>query len=229
MSKDQSLDNLWLARVLHDLGAVRFGDFTLGESTVNSPVYINPKVLISNPTALRVAAKLMVQEVELAQSRRRSQVQRYDIVAGVPVGGLLLAMAYSMESVVPLIYPRMQVEGTGHPGVEGRFIPGMRALLIDDLITGGSSVVKTANFLKQHDIEVVDVVVLIDRQMGARSRLKHMGMHLTSILSLDVMMNLYHNEGLISDAEFDRYVAYAAANQRASADDSFPNPSSGDA
>ena len=65
IGKDQTLDNLWLARAMYELGAVSFGDFTLGGSTVNSPVFINPKVVISNPTALRVAAKLMNQEVTL--------------------------------------------------------------------------------------------------------------------------------------------------------------------
>jgi orotate phosphoribosyltransferase/uridine monophosphate synthetase len=55
MNRNQALDNLWLARALYDLGAVSFGDFTLGDSTTNSPVFINPKLLISNPMALRVA------------------------------------------------------------------------------------------------------------------------------------------------------------------------------
>src|SRR6185312_15693812 len=87
MNKDQALDNLWLARVMYELGAVMFGDYTLGGSTVNSPVFINPKVLISNPLALRVAAKLMLQEVTLQQSLRRAKATSYDIVAGIPVGG----------------------------------------------------------------------------------------------------------------------------------------------
>ena len=93
------------------IGAVSFGDYTLGGSTVNSPVYINPKVLIANPTALRVAAKLMYQEVTLAQSLRRSKVQLYDVVAGVPVGGILLATAYALKSSTPMIYPASSRKG----------------------------------------------------------------------------------------------------------------------
>src|SRR5258708_15322658 len=69
--KEQSLDNLWLAQMLFDLGAVQFGNFTVSESAVSSPVFVNPKVLISNPSALRVASKLMQQEISLAQSLRR--------------------------------------------------------------------------------------------------------------------------------------------------------------
>lgn len=213
MNRDQVLDNLWLARVIYDLGAVSFGDYTLGGSTVNSPVFVNPKLLISNPTALRVAAKLMYQEITLAQSLRRSKVQPYDVVAGVPVGGLLLATAYSLESSTPLIYPRVRPEGTGPRGVEGRFEPGARALVIDDLITGGSSVLDIVAFLKEHGVTVHDAVVLVDRDQGAHARLKHAGINLISILKLDVMMNLYRSSGLIDEEQHERYLAYARSTR----------------
>ena len=208
MNRSQALDNLWLARALYDLGAVSFGDFTLGDRTTNSPVFINPKLLISNPMALRVAAKLMHQEVTLAQSLRRAKVHPYDVVAGVPVGGLLLATAFSLEASVPLIYPRLKPEGTGPRGIEGRFQPGMRALLIDDLITGGSSILETAQFLEEHNVTVHDALVLIDRDEGAHARLKAQGINLISIIKLEVMMTLYANAGLIDPDEYQRYLDY---------------------
>jgi orotate phosphoribosyltransferase/uridine monophosphate synthetase len=209
MNKDQALDNLWLARAMYELGAVSFGDFTLGGSTVNSPVFINPKVLISNPMALSVAAKLMHQEVTLAQSLRRAKAVSYDVVAGVPVGGLLLATAYALEASVPLVYSRPQPEGTGERGIEGRYSPGSRALLIDDLIAGGTSIQDTARFLAEHDIFVHDAVVLVDRDLGAQHRLKQSGINLISILKLDVMMNLYHADGLITEEQYQAYLTYA--------------------
>lgn len=215
MNKDQALDNLWLARVMWELGAVSFGDYTLGGSTANSPVYINPKVLISNPTALRVAAKLMHQEITLAQSLLRPKVQPYDIVAGVPVGGLLLATAFALESNTPLIYPRAKAEGTGARGVEGRYSEGARALIIDDLIAGGSSISDIAQFLGEHGVVAHDAVVLVDREQGAAQRLKHLGINLISILKLDVMMNLYRSSGLIDEDQYERYLAYVRATRPA--------------
>src|SRR2546427_9452977 len=119
--KEQSLDNLWLAQILFDLGGVKFGNFTVSESAVSSPVFINPKVLISNPTALNVASKLMQQEINLAQSLRRPRVHPFNIVAGVSVGGLLLATAYLLENNTSMIFARTRPEGTGKPGIEGRF------------------------------------------------------------------------------------------------------------
>ena len=216
---DQPLDTLWLARAIFDLGGVTFGDYTLGGSTVNSPVYINPRALISNPEALKVAARLMAQEVALAQSLRRAHAQQYDVVAGVPTGGLLLATAFALESNTPLIYARLKPEGTGQRGIEGRYTKGARALLIDDLVTGGASMMEMARFLAEHDVMVHDAVALVDRQMGARARLKRAGINLISILKLDVMMNHYYESSLITEAQHDNYLNYVRANRAAESEE----------
>jgi orotate phosphoribosyltransferase len=213
VAKEQSLDNLWLAQILFDLGGVQFGNFTVSESAVSSPVFVNPKVLISNPTALRVASKLMQQEVNLAQSLRRPKVHPFTIVAGVPVGGLLLATAYSLETSTPLIYARTRPEGTGKRGIEGHFSAGDTALIIDDLITGGSSVLETAALLEENGVKVKDVLVLIDREHGAIERLRRHGYNLISILKLDVMLNHYMSRGLISEETYRTCAEYLYSKQ----------------
>ncbi len=213
MAKEQSLDNLWLAQMLFDLGAVQFGNFTVSESAVSSPIFINPKVLISNPTALRVAGKLMQQEINLAQSLRRARVNPFNLVAGVPVGGLILASAYSLETSTPMIYARIRPEGTGKRGIEGRFAKGDTALIIDDLITRGSSTIETAALLEENGVKVKDVLVLIDREHGAAERLRQHGYNLMSILKLDVMLTHYMSKGLISEETYRNCAEYLHSKQ----------------
>jgi len=213
VAKEQSLDNLWLAQTLYDLGGVQFGNFTVSESAVSSPVFVNPKVLISNPTALRVASKLMQQEINLAQSLRRARVSTFSVVAGVPVGGLLLATAYSLETNIPLIYARIRPEGTGKRGIEGRFNPGDTALIIDDLITRGSSILETAELLEENGLKVKDVIVLIDREHGAAERLRRHNYNLISILKLDIMLNHYMSRGLISQETYHTCAEYLRSKQ----------------
>lgn len=213
MAKEQSLDNLWLAQTLYDLGGVQFGNFTVSESAVSSPVFVNPKVLISNPTALRVASKLMQQEINLAQSLRRPRVHPFAVAAGVPVGGLLLASAYSLETNIPLIYARIRPEGTGKRGIEGRFNTGETALIIDDLITRGSSILETAELLQENGLKVKDVIVLVDREHGAAERLRRHGYNLMSILKLDVMLTHYKSRGLISEETYNTCAEYLRDKQ----------------
>jgi orotate phosphoribosyltransferase len=213
VAKEQTLDNLWLAQTLFDLGGVQFGNFTVSESAVSSPVFVNPKVLISNPTALRVASKLMQQEINLAQSLRRARVHPFAVVAGVPVGGLLLATAYSLETNIPMIYARVRPEGTGKRGIEGRFSMGEAALIIDDLVTRGSSILETAELLEENGLKVKDVIVLVDREHGATERLRRRGYNLISILKLDVMLNHYMSRGLISEETYNTCAEYLRGKQ----------------
>ena len=213
MAKEQTLDNLWLAQTLFDLGGVQFGNFTVSESAVSSPVFVNPKVLISNPTALRVASKLMQQEINLAQSLRRARAHPFAVVAGVPVGGLLFATAFSLETNIPMIYARVRPEGTGKRGIEGRFNITDTALIIDDLITRGSSVLETAELLEENRLKVKDVVVLVDREHGATERLRRRGYNLISILKLDIMLNHYMSRGLISEETYNICAEYLHSKQ----------------
>lgn len=213
MAKEQTLDNLWLAQTLFDLGGVQFGNFTVSESAVSSPVFVNPKILISNPTALRVASKLMQQEINLAQSLRRARAHPFAVVAGVPVGGLLLATAFSLETNIPMIYARVRPEGTGKRGIEGRYNIGDTALIIDDLITRGSSVLETGELLEENGLQVKDVIVLVDREHGATERLRRKGYNLISILKLDVMLNHYMSRGLISEETYNICAEYLHSKQ----------------
>ena len=56
--------NLWLAEELWKLNAIDFGDYTLGRTSVHSPIYINLRRLISNPKALAKCARIIRDELE---------------------------------------------------------------------------------------------------------------------------------------------------------------------
>jgi orotate phosphoribosyltransferase/uridine monophosphate synthetase len=199
--------NLWLAETLWKLGAIQFGDFTVGRTAVNSPVYVNLRLLISNPTALRRAAHVILDEVLALQSMREPRVARFNLVAGVPFGGLHLATAYSLTSKMPMIYLHPREDGSGND-IEGLYSPNQTALIIDDLITGGGSILETALTLEQAGIRVRDAVVLMDRQQGGRQRLRESGINLVSILTLEVALNYLMSSGKISEDWYRRSTEY---------------------
>src|SRR6266849_3698475 len=133
-----------LARALFDLGAITFGDFTLGRTAVHSPVYVNPRRILSEPVLLQQVARLLDEEIKAAQGRRRPRLSPFSLVAGVPFGGLHLALAYSLHSGVPMCYARPATTGGKDHMIEGHYESGQTALIIDDLVTGGGSVLNNA-------------------------------------------------------------------------------------
>lgn len=88
----------------YELGGIEFNDFTFGSATVNSPVYLNPKVLISNHGALRTAAALIHAELNSRIAMRNPGCGPFDLIAGVPFGGLHIATCFSRSCAKPLIY-----------------------------------------------------------------------------------------------------------------------------
>lgn len=191
MLREMSLSergNLWLAEALCNLGAVQFGDFTLGRSTVHSPVYINLRLLIGHPTALWRAAQVVLHEVQTLQQMRHPPVAPFDLVAGVPFGGLHIGTAFSLTAKVPMIYLHPRMDDLGRD-IEGLYSPNQRVLIMDDLITGGGSILETALDLEESGLIVRDAVVLLDRQQGGRERLRREGINLTAILTLRTLLN----------------------------------------
>ena len=205
-----SESNLWLAESLFRLGAVEFGDFTLGRTAVGSPVYLNVRKLIGHPTALWRVAALMHDEIVALQGMRNPQVAQFDLVAGVPLGGLHIATAYSLIAKVPMIYL--------HPGrdervVEGVYGYGQTAIIMDDLVTGGGSITETAAALREAGLLVKDAFVLVDRQQGAKERLRADGINLRAVLSLEVILNYLMSSGLIEEEQYRRSMEYLEAGR----------------
>ncbi len=202
--------NLWLAKALWDLGAVQFGDFTLGRTTQHSPVYVNLRLLISNPRALARAARVMHDNVQTLRAMRNPKVHPFQRVCGIPFGGLHIATAFSLRSRVPMVYVHPAKQHNGNRVfVEGRYEPGERVLLIDDLVTSGGGIIETADFLRTNaGLIVKDVLVLLDRQEGAGELLREHGYNLIPILGLAAMLNNLMARGLIGEEQYEKSIDY---------------------
>lgn len=201
---------LWLADTLWRLGAIQFGDFSLGRTVRNSPVYVNAKLLISRPDALKKTVRLIQDDLELGMTMRNRVVEPFDAIAGVPIGGLHIATALSLQMDRPLLYlrPARDPDEVLAPHVEGIYRPGQRVLVVDDLAAGGGSLVGTIEGLRDAGLIVSNAVVLIDREQGAARRLDAMGVKMHCVLSLEVMLTYLHSEGHVTREEYDSAYGY---------------------
>ncbi|WP_455381920.1 orotidine-5'-phosphate decarboxylase [Salinispira pacifica] len=155
--------------VLHGLvrtGCFRVGDFVL-KSGARSPFYVDLRRTVSDPVFLKLIAQAY------AEISRDLDFNR---IAGIPMAALPLATAVSLETGVPMIYPRLSAKdhGTGNR-IEGEFRQGDRVLLLDDLITSGKSKLEAIEVLRGEGLVVSDLVVLLERSNRARSELEEAG------------------------------------------------------
>lgn len=181
-----------LVLTLYDIGAVQFGRFRL-HSGKESRIYIDLRVLVSFPHALRQVT---------AAYRRTVEPLAFDLLAATPLAGLPLGTALCLEINTPLIYPRKTAKsyGTGK-NIEGKWQIGQTALVIDDLVTSGDSILETIATLKAAGLRVKDAVVLIDREQGGRALLEQQGYHLHSVLTLPGVLDILVDHARLSDRQ----------------------------
>ena len=207
MNRTKPAGNLWLAEELWKLDAITFGDFTLGRTAVHSPVYVNLRRLISNPKALAKCAKIIEDELKTLMSMRNPHVQPFTLVAGVPFGGLHVATAFSLKVNTPMIYIHPPQTSKADI-IEGVYVRGQSCLIIDDLITGGGSILQTAATLSQAGLIVHDAVTLIDRSEGGKAALKAAGINLVSILTLEQIVTYLMSAGHIEEDVYRQAMGY---------------------
>ena len=173
-----------LADDLLEAGCVRFGEFTL-KSGLKSPIYIDLRILTSRPELL---ARVASAYIPLLKGLK------YDRLAALPYAALPIATAISLQTAQPMVYPRKEVKDYGTKAVvEGGFKQGETVVLVDDLATTGGSKFEAAERLREADLEVQDVVVLIDRMGGASNSLADAGYKLHAVFTLAELID--HWEG----------------------------------
>ena len=182
-----------LAIKLFEIGAIRFGEFTL-KSGQKSPIYIDLRILVSFPEVLKKVSNAML---------AKAKPLEFDLIAGIPLAGISIATAMSIEQNIPMIFPRKEIKKYGtKKAIEGVFVPGQKVLVVDDLITTGVSKLEAINPLKDAGLKVKDICVLVDRKQGGREFLKTKNYSLHCVLTITELINILKDNNKITSKQF---------------------------
>jgi orotate phosphoribosyltransferase len=129
----------------------------------------------------------------------------FDSLASVPTGGLVVTSALAIETVKPLIYVRNKPKEHGTTkSIEGKTSVGMKVVMVDDVMTTGTSVLNGIKQLKESGLSISDVFVIINRLEGADKALNDMGVQIHQLTDILEITNILFQEKLINKEIFER-------------------------
>jgi orotate phosphoribosyltransferase len=141
------------------------GDFVL-RSGKRSNRYFDKFLFETDPALLRRLGRHLAQLVP-------AETQR---LAAPELGAVLLGGAVSMETGLPLVLVRKEPKGYGtSKQIEGRFEPGERVTVIEDVVTTGGDSLRSAQVLRDAGVEVIHLVVVLDRGEGGEENIRAAG------------------------------------------------------
>lgn len=174
------MNNIELINQLNSIGAIKTGIFTL-KSGITSPVYIDLRQIVSFPNLLNMLSETLWMSVNNLE---------FELMCGVPYTALPIATVMSVSHNVPMVMRRKESKEYGtKKKIEGVFKPEQRCLIVEDVITSGSSILETVDDLRSVGLRVNHVVTAIDREQGGRDNLQKHGLTLTSLLNLSAILN----------------------------------------
>ena len=158
--------------------AYRRGVFKLA-SGVESDFFIDCKQAVLTAQGHHLVGQLMLDGLR--------HLPKCDAVAGVALGGCPLASAVSLMSQirarpVPALYVRKAAKDHGTAQlIEGPLTPGMRVVMVEDVVTTGGSTLQAVDTLKGAGVQVVGAVVLVDRLEGGIEHLRRAGLEVVAL------------------------------------------------
>jgi uridine monophosphate synthetase len=177
-----------LSDSLLEAGCIKFGEFTL-KSGLKSPIYIDLRQIITYPK--------LPEQTGAAYLPLLEQLQ-FDRIAGLPYAAIPIATAISLAGNYPMIYPRKEVKAYGTKAeIEGEYHAGETVVVIDDLATTGGSKFEAIEKLTGVGLVVKDVVVLVDRQSGAKESLAAAGYAMHAVLTISQMLDHWEENSKI--------------------------------
>jgi orotate phosphoribosyltransferase len=158
--------------------AVRFGKFILA-SGKESDFYVDLRKVTLNPRGADLIGSLIY---EIIKDRP------VEAVGGMSIGADPIATAASLSAyregkeIMAFLVRKAQKEHGTKNLVEGPIAPGQRAVVVEDVITTGSSTITAIDQIKAAGLVIDMVIAILDRCEGGKEAIESLGYEVRSLL-----------------------------------------------
>jgi orotate phosphoribosyltransferase len=163
------------------------GGFKLA-SGATSPYYVDCRALMAHPGPRHLVAQLAFDMLKSLE---------FESIGGLEIGAIAIATAIADEAYRAsprrewrtfVVRKQPKDHGLGKL-IEGAVKPGDRAIIVDDVLTSGGSVIKAVKAARDADLKVDHALVIVDRkEQEGRAKVEALGLTLLSLLTIDDLL-----------------------------------------
>ena len=172
-------------------------------SGIKSPVYCDNRLTLTAPEV-----RLDVEEglAELV----KTHYPEAEVLMGTSTAGIAHAAITAHILNMPMGYVRSGTKDHGRQNqIEGRLEKGQKAVVVEDLISTGGSVIEVVNVLREAGAEVLGVVSIFTYGMKkGLERLAEAQVKNISLTNFDVVAEAAAEEGYIAPEDVERLIAF---------------------
>ena len=156
-------------------------------SGIKSIIYCDNRKILGNLDLRNDIVNYFIENIDAS---------KYDVIAGTATAGIPWSAFIAQSLNKKMSYVRLKAKDHGTSSlVEGSNVKKQRILLIEDLITTGSSVLKAAEILKNEKCKSVDVMSIFTYNFKiADLNFKKSKIKYNSILNFNDLSNIVKNE-----------------------------------
>lgn len=159
---EESLGNAMnrVETLLKESGALLSGHFLLS-SGKHSNGYVQCAKLIMHPDKCEEVAKIIADKLK---------DQTFDLVVGPAMGGIIIAYEVARALGLPAIFTE-RVDGEMTLRRAFTIEPGMKVLIVEDVVTTAKSSMESARVIESYGAEVTALASIVDRTQGKETPL----------------------------------------------------------
>jgi orotate phosphoribosyltransferase len=188
--------SLQTAEYLLGIKAVKLSprDLFTWASGIKSPIYCDNRVTLSFP-ALRTFIK------ENFVNAIAENFEKPDLIAGVATGGIPQGTLIAEELSLPFVYVRTSKKDHGLTNlIEGRVDPGQKVVVVEDLISTGSSSLEAVRALQEAGCIVIGMLAIFTYNLPvAVSRFTEAGCTLITLTDYEILIDKALKTGYINE------------------------------
>jgi len=172
-------------------------------SGIKSPVYCDNRLTLSSPE-IRTSIETGLMETI------KAHYPEAEVLMGTSTAGIAHAAITAHMMKLPMGYVRSGSKDHGRKNqIEGRLLPGQKAVVIEDLISTGGSVIEVVNVLRDAGAEVLGIASIFTYGMEkGLKRLADAGVKNVSLTDFDCIAETAAESGYIKTEDIARLIAF---------------------